>query len=159
MKIAVKCFAVIISLCCHVTRARWRRFQEGDFLIGALFPVTTGSDCSVVQSEGLALVEAFVFAVDKINANKSRSLVSDVSLGYDIRDSCASTTVAMNEVVSILGLEHGMAPKICSLNGAAKQTKNCGVIAVVGPDSSPGVMATSGVLSAFEVPQVWRLLI
>lgn len=141
------------SLCVGTTfarRIRWRRFQDGTFIVGALFPITQGPRCDTVREEGVLLAEAFVDTV-KANVQNNGSLPLGVTIGYDVRDSCSSPAEALKELLDILGNNDGFARKNCSL---AQAGRSCGVIAIVGPDLSSSAMVTSGVLSAYGIPQV-----
>ena len=144
-------FAVVSSLSVETTfslRSRWRRFQDGYFVIGALFPITEGPRCDIVREEGLVLVEAFVHTV---NAKNNESIFPGGSIGYDIRDTCSIPAVALRELLDILGKSEGSSWKNCTLSRAGN---SCGVIAVVGPQSSKSALAISPLLSMYGVPQV-----
>jgi len=149
MKIAVVLLVFAFYLPVNSSIGRWRRFKDGKFIIGALVPVTRGPECKVVRGEGLILAEALVYAINVYNFGASPS---DVTIGYDIRDSCSNPALALKEVLDILAAEkHGKSVGNCSL---ALASESCGVIAVVGPDFSNSTMATSGLLSAYGIPQV-----
>lgn len=149
MKFAVVLLVFALYLPVISSVGRWRRFKDGKFIIGALFPVTQGPECKVVRGEGLLLAEALVYA---FNLNNFGASPSDVTIGYDIRDSCSSPVLALREVLDILAAEkHGMSVGNCSLTHTGE---SCGVIAVVGPDFSSSTMVTSGLLSAYGIPQV-----
>ena len=129
-------------------RVRWRRFKEGKFIIGALFPVTRGTHCDILQEEGLFLVEAFVYKVTELNRG---ALPSDELMGYDIRDTCSDPNIAVQEVLDILRRRNNVPWLNCSLRKAAI---NCGVVAFVGPELNNSVVSTSRILSALGIPQV-----
>ena len=151
MKIAVAFFVFAFNLHVNTTFARWRRFKDGKFIIGALFPVTQGPECKAVRGEGLLLAEALVYTV-----NSSGALPSGATLGYDIRDSCSSPAIALKEVLDILAVnKDGVSSGNCSLT----QTNSFGVVAIVGPDFSNSSMVTSGLLSAYGIPQVGQKLL
>ena len=151
---ALLCFL----LCCiwvEITvnsQVRWRRYQEGNFILGALFPITRGHDCGIVREEGLFLVEAFVFKVEACNRG---FLSSGGTIGYDIRDTCSNPKVAVREVLDMLSKNNGRSWKNCS---PTKGGTNCGVIAIVGPDLSSGALGTSSILSAYGIPQVRKFV-
>lgn len=150
MKIAVILLVFAFNLPVNTSIARWRRFKDGKFIIGALFPVTQGPECKVVRGEGLLLAEALVYTMN--NVNNFGALPSDVTVGYDIRDSCSSPAFALKEVLDILAAEKdGVSLGNCSVTHTGE---SCGVIAVVGPDFSNSTMVTSGLLSAYGIPQV-----
>lgn len=149
MKIAVVLLVFAFYLPVNSSIGRWRRFKDGKFIIGTLVPVTQGPECKVVRGEGLLLAEALVHAVNVHNFGASPS---DVTIGYDIRDSCSSPALASKEVLDILAAEQdGVSVGNCSVTLTGE---SCGVIAVVGPDFSNSTMATSGLLSAYGIPQV-----
>lgn len=145
---------IFLLVCCFwvetyfARRARWRRFQDGRFIVGGLFPITQGPHCDIVREEGLLLAEAFIH---RVNERKNGSLSSGVAIGYDVRDTCSNPGIALKELLDILGKNDGLSWKNCSLS---QRGEKCGVIAVVGPDLSRSAMVTSGVLSAYGIPQV-----
>ena len=149
MKFAVVLLVLAFYLPVNSSIGRWRRFKDGRFIIGALFPVTQGPECKVVRGEGLLLAEALAYI---INVKNFGALSSDATIGYDIRDSCSSPAFALKEVLDILTAEKdGMSGGNCS---QTRTGESCGVIAVVGPDFSKSTMVTNGLLSAYGIPQV-----
>lgn len=146
MKFAVVLFVFSFFVLVNSSIGRWRRFKGGKFIIGALFPVTQDPECKVVRGEGLLLAEALVYTI------KFGALSSDVTIGYDIRDTCSSPAFALREVLDILAAtKDGVSVGNCSVTQTGE---SCGVIAVVGPDFSNSTMVTSGLLSAYGIPQV-----
>lgn len=146
MKFAVVLFVFSFFVLVNSSVGRWRRFKDGKFIIGALFPVTQDPECKVVRGEGLLLAEALVYTIN------FGALSSDVTIGYDIRDTCSSPAFALREVVDILGAtKDGVSVGNCSVTHTGE---SCGVIAFVGPDFSNSTMVTSGLLSAYGIPQV-----
>ena len=149
MGVSLALVVVVFCLQAHSAAGRWRRFKEGKFIVGGLFPITEGPECTKVRSEGLMLAEAFVYTIN------NDSLYSDAVLGYDIRDSCSSPVVSVKEVQDFLRNENDEKSFVnCSMKNASKQ---CGVLAFVGPDLSGNAVVTSGILSAYGVPQVRKL--
>ena len=145
---------IFLLVCCFwaesylARRARWRRFQDGRFIIGALFPITQGPRCDIVREEGLLLAEAFIHQVSE---RKNGSLSSGATIGYDVRDTCSNPGYALKELLDILGENDDLSWKNCSLT---QHGESCGVVAVVGPDLRRCAMVTGGVLSAYGIPQV-----
>ena len=80
MRVSLALFVLAFCLQADSAIGRWRRFKEGNFIIGGLFPITEGPECNKVRSEGLLLAEAFFYAIN------NDSVYSDAVLGYDIRD-------------------------------------------------------------------------
>lgn len=61
--------------------------KDGDFMIGAILPLTT--DCTTVDAKGVALAEAIVYGFDKISRDSDfQAFNQATSLGYEIRDNC-----------------------------------------------------------------------
>ena len=147
----VPLFLLFCCLCTKTTLSRlakWRRFHDGKFIVGALFPITQGPNCDTVREEGLILAE--VFARTVLNQNNG-PLSQGPAIGYDIRDTCSSPVETLKEMMDILEKNDRLSSKNCSLTQGGNR---CGVVAVVGPDLSSGAMVTSGVLSAYGIPQV-----
>ena len=72
----------------------FRNIIDKDFVIGGLFPVY---DCRYTALEDLEMIEAMLFAIDQIN--NDMSLLPNLTIGYDVRDSCNSEIIALNEAL------------------------------------------------------------
>ena len=70
----------------------FRNIIDKDFVIGGLFPVY---DCRRSGLEDLELLEAMLFAIDRIN--NDMSLLPNLTIGYDVRDSCNSEIIGFDE--------------------------------------------------------------
>jgi len=74
---------------------------DGDIVLGGLFPVhgkDAGGGCGDVQKDrGIQRLEAMLFAVDHINAN--RSLLAGVRLGAHVLDTCSRETYALDQAL------------------------------------------------------------
>lgn len=75
-----------------------RAFQHGDFILGGLFDASNSYDvltghCSQLNPLGIHQIQAMIYAIQRINANSS--LLPNVTLGYDIRDICAHSQLAL----------------------------------------------------------------
>lgn len=71
--------------------------QDGDFIIGAIIPLTKTSDkgvkCGEMNAAGVTLAETIVHALEQVGTeNEFKSLVTKKPIGYDIRDSCGELT-------------------------------------------------------------------
>ncbi|XP_077993142.1 extracellular calcium-sensing receptor-like [Glandiceps talaboti] len=91
-----------------------RIFKPGDVIIGGMFPLhteliraddslTTGpieDTCSSFFYEGYRLVEAMIFALEEINNDPN--FLPQVTLGYDIRDSCGSVAPSAETAVDLV---------------------------------------------------------
>ena len=86
-------------------RIRGARNREGKaFVLGGLFPIHSdegGGRCGAVREErGLERMEAMLFAIDKINSDPT--LLKDLEIGYDIRDTCNSENIGLDETIDLI---------------------------------------------------------
>ena len=70
----------------------FRNIVDKDFVIGGLFPIL---DCKHSEQKDLKMVEAMLFAIDRIN--NDMSLLPNLTIGYDVRDSCNNEITGLNE--------------------------------------------------------------
>ena len=84
------------------TRLRgFRDVVDKDFVFGGLFPVHSGTDCKMLrQQRGLERLEAMLFAIDRINNNTS--LLPNLTIGYDVRDTCSEETIGIDEALDMI---------------------------------------------------------
>ncbi len=89
-------------------RIRGARNRTGkDFVLGGLFPIHSdvedsgGGRCGEIRLErGLERMEAMLYALDRINEDPG--LLPDLQLGYDIRDTCNSENVGLDESIDLI---------------------------------------------------------
>ena len=72
----------------------FRNITDKDFIIGGLFPVL---DCRSSNLEDLEMLEAMLFAIDRIN--NDMNLLPNLTIGYDVRDSCNSEIIGLSEAL------------------------------------------------------------
>ena len=84
------------------TRIRGFQDRSGDIILGGLFAVHSfvpGSDhgqCTDTErDQGIQSLEAMLYVIDAINSNPD--LLPNITLGYDIRDSCRSEKIGLDE--------------------------------------------------------------
>ena len=68
--------------------------------LGGLFPITVNKNngqCKEVRNSAVERVEAMVFAIGKINSDTS--ILPDVNLTFDIRDTCTIPNFALEQVL------------------------------------------------------------
>ena len=73
-----------------------RVYQNGDVMLGGMFDLHFAGyrkHCGELNTMGLGEAEAMIFAIDSVNTNPN--LLPNMTLGYDIRDACARTALAM----------------------------------------------------------------
>ncbi|CAI5693429.1 extracellular calcium-sensing receptor-like [Oreochromis niloticus] len=135
-------------------------YKTGDVILGGLFQIHFFSSvaiqsftsqpqqptCSGVYALGFKLAQTMAFAIDEINRNSN--LLSNVTLGYTLYDSCQELGIGFRAALS---LANSQEEKII-LNGTC--SGNPPVIGIVGDPSSTPSIAISNVLGLYRVPMV-----
>ena len=73
----------------------FRNIIGKDFIIGGLFPVYNCKRSG--KPEDLEMLEAMLFAIDRIN--NDMNLLPNLTIGYDVRDSCNDEIIGLNEAL------------------------------------------------------------
>ena len=130
---------------------------DKDVVLGGLFPVhvsqSMGGQCSDrFRSSGFQRMEAMLFAIDSINSNSS--LLPGMSIGYDIRDTCVSENIALDESIDFVFESDQLEVESCGgmLNGNASDRVK--VSSVIGASSSSVSIPVASLLRLFKVPQI-----
>ncbi len=131
-----------------------------DVIIGGLIPVHAGRE-SNLNEPGVMWVEAMMYAIKEINDNKS--LLPDITLGFDIRDSCNKADLALGAALDFMlkPTDKGDYIKFdnksessCFCNKNANRSSIPPVLAVVGGASSRISTTVSTLFSADNIPQI-----
>ena len=132
-----------------------------DVIIGGLIPVHTGGKLHL-NERGVMWVEAMMYAIKEINGNKS--LLPDITLGFDIRDSCSTADLALEAALDFMLTPTNNEDYIkkfdnksessCFCNKNANRSSIPPVIAVVGGASSRISTTVSTLFSADNIPQI-----
>ena len=129
--------------------------DDKDFVLGGLFPVhssgTNGELCHSTRSTlGVDLVEAMLLAIDQINADIE--LLPNLTLGYDIRDTCLTQGIGLGEALDLANINSQQVAESsqCRVNSSS----HIPTLGIVGPAGSgvSGPIASLGKL--FEIPQI-----
>ena len=80
----------------HTVLKGFRNIRDKDFVIGGLFPIL---DCKHPELDDLEMVEAMLFAIDRINSDMS--LLPNLTVGYDVRDSCNDEIEGLIEAINL----------------------------------------------------------
>lgn len=99
------------------------------------------------KSHGYCLSQAFRFAVEEIN--NSSTLLPNVTLGYEIYDTCSEPT---NFHATLCALARKGRQDVQVLSSFQHYEPQA--VAVIGPDSTRLALTTAAVLSLFLVPEV-----
>ncbi|ELT87766.1 hypothetical protein CAPTEDRAFT_211789 [Capitella teleta] len=128
-------------------------------MIGGLFPVhkKDGARCGEIQPDrGLQRLEAMLFTIDKINADKD--LLFGVRLGANIMDTCSRDVYALEQSLeyvraSLSSLDGGK--YTCADNSTAEPVNvPQPVLGVVGGSYSSVSIQVANLLRLFRIPQV-----
>ncbi|CAF4108312.1 unnamed protein product [Rotaria socialis] len=133
--------------------------SDAEIVIGAFFslhhpPTSHGGgrlrECGDIREDyGIHRVEGTFWILDQINANQS--ILPNITIGYQIRDSCWYVPVALEQTIEFIGnsvLNFGDSP--VSTNGAGRSR----LAAIIGPGDSSITMQTHNILQLFEMPQI-----
>ena len=135
--------------------ARIRGFQDrnADIILGGLFPVhstipaSNGGQCTdAIWDQGIETLEAMLYAIDAINSDPD--LLPNITLGYDIRDTCQSEKIGLDESADMV-----LANDLESCPGNSDKTLPA-VMAVIGPMRSGVSIPIASFFRVFQVPQI-----
>lgn len=133
-------------------------FIPGNITIGGLMVMTTPdktSNCSVVNSAiGIEVLEALLFAVDRINANKT--FLPNITIGVKAFDTCGSETAALDRAVKafVLGGGRNSYAGTGSFNAGVCTEHARPVLGVIGPGFSYEAEQITPFLNLFEIPLI-----
>ena len=132
----------------------------GDIMLGGLFPVHNKgvrTACGEIQADrGVQRLEAMLFAIDKIN--KDKSLLRDVKLGANIMDTCSRDTYALEQSLeyvraSLSSLDAGT--YICADGSRAVPANSpVPVVGVIGGSYSTVSIQVANLFRLFRIPQI-----
>ncbi|CAF0905159.1 unnamed protein product [Adineta ricciae] len=132
--------------------------SEAPIVIGAFFslhnpPVSHGGgrlrECGDIREDyGIHRVEGTFWILDQINANQS--ILPNITVGYQIRDSCWYAPVALEQTIEFIG------KSVLTIGDPTLNTKNgrSQLAAIIGPGDSSITMQTHNILQLFEMPQI-----
>ena len=129
----------------HQTHNKAKAYQEGDVILGGLFPVhsycpdSCNYSCGNLRSRDIVyFTQAMIFAIDE--ANNSSSVLPGISLGFDILDYCSKDVIALEEASNFF--------PSCS------KAPSSPIAGVIGPYSSSVALQVSNLLGLFKVPHI-----
>nr|UIS42913.1 taste receptor type 1 member 1 [Haplophaedia aureliae] len=148
------------ALLCLCAAAAAASTARGDYRLAGLFPmhspqsraatqplVDSCDDPTTFKYHGYALSQAMRFAVEEIN--NSSTLLPNVTLGYDIYDTC-SEPANLHATLRALVQKDGREVEVLS----TFRNYEPQAVAVIGPDCSDVALTTAAVLSVFLVPVI-----
>ena len=134
--------------------------REKDIILGGLFTVhndaegSAGGKCgNRVWGQGIELLEAMFYALDNINSDPH--LLPNITLGYDIRDTCQSRNIALDESVSLVFTNTDAESGTCRpLEASGNDSIQIPVAATIGPLESFISIPVASFFRLFQMPQV-----
>ena len=125
-------------------------YREGDIMLGGLFNVhqladQPGSQCGEINLRGLGRMQAMIFAIERIN--NDTSLLSNISLGYDIRDYCGNLSKAAGLVYKLFTVDS-------CVNLSQNATRKKAIISLIGPTESNTALFIGGFLRMLNVSSI-----
>ena len=134
--------------------------RNADFVLGGLFPlrqVVEGTiQCGSIRPErGIERMEAMLYAIDVIN--NSTELLPGLKLGFDLRDTCSSETVGLEESLDIL-VSGGVLSDAIGTDGDCLMNSNASSVTtplgLVGAASSSVSLPVATLMRLFMMPQI-----
>ena len=128
-----------------------------DIVIGGLMYVhgSTNERCDTrtIGPTSIENLEAILYAIDVINSDPS--ILPNLTLGYDIRDTCGSENVGLDEAIDIIHSNGQIEIESCSteFDNDTSSTETP-VSAVIGAIISPVTISVAGLFRYFKIPQV-----
>ena len=132
-----------------------------DFVLGGLFPTHAedpsfgGGRCGTIRTD--QEIEAMLFALDLINADNE--LLPNLTVGYDIRDTCYSTNIGLDEAADLIVVsERRNDVESCDCESVGVNATNVSVgvpfLGIVGSLASRVSIPVAILGRLFHVPQI-----
>ncbi|XP_030414908.1 metabotropic glutamate receptor 5 isoform X1 [Gopherus evgoodei] len=140
--------------------------MPGDIIIGALFSVhhqptvdkVHERKCGEVREQyGIQRVEAMLHTLDRINLDPT--LLPNITLGCEIRDSCWHSAVALEQSIefirdSLISSEEEEGIVHCVDGSSTSIHSKKPIVGVIGPGSSSVAIQVQNLLQLFNIPQI-----
>ena len=130
-----------------------RNRTNKDFVIGGVFGVhedAGGVVCGMAQRD--QWVEAMLLAIDSVNANES--LLPNITLGFDIRDSCYSENIGLDEAIDVIISGNQLEVAGCQSTNVGSPNTSIPTVGIVGAAASRVSIPVASLGRLFQVPQV-----
>ena len=125
-------------------------YREGDIMLGGLFsvhqpPDMPGSQCGEINLRELSQMQDMIFAIERIN--NAASLLSNITLGYDVRDYCENFSEAAGLVYKLLTVD-------ACVNLSRNASRKKAIISLIGPSESSTAPFIAGLLRMLNVSSI-----
>ena len=124
-----------------------------DFVLGGLIPVHfehknfSGGRCGDIRRD--QWVEAMLFAIDSVNANET--LLPNITLGFDIRDTCFSDKIGLDEAIDVIISGNLLEVEECTSTSMGSANASVTTIGIVGPGASRVSIPVANLGRLFQV--------
>ncbi len=131
--------------------------KPGDIILGGLIPLHTFNeakqDCDSLRSlDSLKRVEAFVFAIDKMNENPS--LLPGITLGFDIHDTCSYGARTLLASLNFIPMSEDGTCRLSTAPCNNGTDDVAPVVGVVGAQRSASSVQATTLLGQYHIPMV-----
>ena len=116
----------------------FRNITNKDFIIGGLFPV---NNCRNSGLQDLEMLEAMLFAIDRIN--NDMNLLPNLTIGYDVRDTCNDNAHGLYEV-----------SRFRKYTGGYYSTSTPVFLGIVGPANTNVSYSVANLARYFQIPLI-----
>uniref|UniRef100_A0A669R573 Metabotropic glutamate receptor 5 n=1 Tax=Phasianus colchicus TaxID=9054 RepID=A0A669R573_PHACC len=155
-----------LSVSAQANERRVVAHMPGDIIIGALFSVhhqptvdkVHERKCGEVREQyGIQRVEAMLHTLDRINLDPT--LLPNITLGCEIRDSCWHSAVALEQSIefirdSLISSEEEEGMVRCVDGSSSSFHSKKPIVGVIGPGSSSVAIQVQNLLQLFNIPQI-----
>lgn len=148
----------------RVTVRRTAR-SDGDIILGALFPVhrapndttTYTRTCGKIWEQyGIHRIEMFLLTLERIN--NDQSILPNITLGYDIRDSCWYSPIALEQSIDFIKDSIASIDALENINSTSKEVCSAEnrkpIAGLIGPGNSHNTIQVQNLLQLFHIPQI-----
>ena len=116
-------------------------------------PPSGGGKCGeIFVDTSIENMEAMFFAIDLINSDPH--ILPNITLGYDIRDTCISENIALDESVDLTLSNGRLELESCQGSQSSNVSTKPSVIAVIGAVDSSIYIPVASLFQLFKVPQI-----
>lgn len=141
--------------------------KDGDVIFGALLPMHykppdtseyTRTCGEIWEQYGIHRMETFLEVLDEINANQN--ILPNITVGYDIRDSCWYSPIALEQSIDFIKDSLARLDAQEARENNSTQSDGCKVenrkpiVGLIGPGSSHNTIQTQNLLQIFHIPQI-----
>ena len=134
-------------------------YKDGDVILGGLFSINFAGDgkhCGELFTMDMGNAEAMVFAIESVNQNPN--VLPNITVGYDIRNYCESTALAMQITYDLVRAADPLFMSSATDNsfatGNTSKIRSKPISALIGPTSSSSAILVGSLLQVADIPAI-----